>query len=71
MANLRDDFDPTALVPEINTLPGTVYDVDEHCRHIVGEGSKFCRVRFLYNFLKLQICFHYKIHILKVLKCFI
>lgn len=43
MANLRDDFDPTALIPEINTLPGTVYDVDEHCRHIVGEGSKFCR----------------------------
>lgn len=47
MANLRDDFDPTALIPEINTLPGTVYDVDEHCRHIVGGGSSFCRVRFL------------------------
>ncbi|XP_034302735.2 A disintegrin and metalloproteinase with thrombospondin motifs 10 isoform X1 [Magallana gigas] len=47
MADLLDDFDPTALVPEINTLPGTVYDVDEHCRHIVGEGSSFCR--HLYN----------------------
>lgn len=59
MADLRDDFDPTALVPEINTLPGTVYDVDEHCRHIVGEGSSFCRVRF-YKYLKFQIRFHYK-----------
>ena len=27
------------------SLPGEVYDADSQCRHIIGPGSSFCRVR--------------------------
>uniref|UniRef100_A0A8B8D416 A disintegrin and metalloproteinase with thrombospondin motifs 6-like n=1 Tax=Crassostrea virginica TaxID=6565 RepID=A0A8B8D416_CRAVI len=50
LITLASDHNPTALIPEINTLPGSVYDVNEHCRHIVGQNSQFCRAPYEGNF---------------------
>lgn len=44
MKTLGSSFDPTALAPYDQNLPGLLYDADAQCVQMYGNESYFCRV---------------------------